>query len=95
MARLRIDPLFERRLAKLDATIRKRTANALERFVANPARVGANFERIEGTDGRYWSLRVTLNFRIVLRLERDDMGDVYAAMDVGPHDIYRRFTGRS
>jgi plasmid maintenance system killer protein len=94
MPRLRIDPAFEERLDRLDAAIRKRAITALERFMIAPARTGANFERIEGTNGRYWSLRVTRNFRIILRLERDDSGDVFAAVDVGPHDIYRRYPGR-
>jgi len=94
MPRLRIDPAFERRLDRLDPAIRKRTEQALVRFVASPPRGGANFERITGTNGRYWSLRATLNFRIILRLERDAAGELFAAIDVGPHDIYRRYSGR-
>jgi plasmid maintenance system killer protein len=94
MTRLRIDPGFEGRLAKLDVTLRRRAVRALERFIETPARAGANFERIEGTHGKYWSLRATRNFRIILRHERDVAGDVYVAIDVGPHDIYRRYSGR-
>jgi plasmid maintenance system killer protein len=93
MARLRIDPSFERHLDDYPS-LRSRAVSALQRFVAAPARRGANFEPLEGSDGRYWSLRVNRNFRIILRRERDAEGDIYAAIDLGPHDIYRRYSGR-
>jgi len=95
MTRVGIHPEFEKRLAKLrDAQLRQRSHKALQRFIENPARIGSNLEQIEGTGGRYWSLRATRNFRIVLRRERDAEGDLYVAIDVGPHDIYRRYSGR-
>jgi plasmid maintenance system killer protein len=93
MPRVRIDPSFERRLDDY-ASMRDRIVSALQRFMIGPARRGANFEPLEGTDGRYWSLRVNRNFRIILRRERDAEGEIYAAIDLGPHDIYRRYSGR-
>lgn len=48
----------------------------------SPEHPGLNFEAIKGEPG-YFSIRVTLAFRIVLRRERDNDGVLYAAVTRG------------
>jgi hypothetical protein len=92
MPRLRVDPRFASRFHKLDARVQHRVKKALQRFIEAPARKGANLESITGSPGPYYTLRATANFRIVLRREEDGKGEVFTVVDVGPHDIYRKYS---
>jgi hypothetical protein len=59
---------------------------ALARFMENPNHPGLNFEALAGRSGLF-SLCASRKVRIILR-RSDDGG--FVAIDVGPHDIYRR-----
>ena len=86
MTRLRTDARFDRALRKLDPQRQRRVGAALAQFVENPARPGLNFEAVIGRPG-FHTIRAGRGWRILLR--RDE-GDIFTAVNVGPHDIYRR-----
>ena len=89
MPKIRPGPGFEKafvRLAGRDLPRRRRILNALTQFEADPRRVGLNFERLKGTD--FFSIRVTQGDRVILR-QID--ADTFELVDVGSHDIYRRY----
>jgi plasmid maintenance system killer protein len=54
-----------------------------------PDRPGLNFERLAGWDDIY-SMRVTRNYRILLKRETDEAGEFFIAVDIGTHQVYRR-----
>jgi hypothetical protein len=87
--RLRVSEEFERSTNRHSKDDRRRAYNALERFVANPALPGLNFEPIEGEVNRF-TIRASRAIRIVRRRGRDDEGVVYVAMMAGSHTVYRR-----
>jgi len=89
MARIRIDPSYLKARSKQSPEVRQRAAKALLRFQENPQAHGLNFERVKGM-GDYYSIRINLQFRILLRRERDAHGEVFAAVDIGTHQVYRR-----
>jgi len=89
MPRVRIDPGFVRALSRRNPEIQVRAEKALVRFQENPQAHGLNFERVKSM-GDYYSIRINLQFRILLRRERDDEGELFAAVDMGTHQVYRR-----
>jgi mRNA-degrading endonuclease RelE of RelBE toxin-antitoxin system len=90
MARVRVDPSYHAALKNLSSDLRKRADRALEKFLENPQRKGLRFERLVGWPD-YFSIRVSRSYRILLRREHDDDGELFAAVDVGSHDdVYRR-----
>jgi Txe/YoeB family toxin of Txe-Axe toxin-antitoxin module len=64
----------------------ERINRALELFRTDPDHPSLNFERLAGSD--LFSIRVNRGDRIILR-RRD--GDRFELVDVGSHDIYRRY----
>jgi plasmid maintenance system killer protein len=60
----------------------------VQNLLEDPARPSLNLEKLRGTE--YWSIRVNLGYRILLRAESDLEGDAFRLMDIGPHDVYRR-----
>lgn len=90
MAWVRLDEAFAEAYRKLPRDIQKATDKALLKLQENPPRPSLNLERIKGTEA-YWSIRVNLAYRILLRLELDGSTEVFAAVDIGPHDSYRRW----
>ena len=89
MVRLRLDPGFEKAYRKLAEPHRRAIERALERFQANPHHPSLNFEPI-GAHG-YFSIRATRGYRVMLRREADAGGELFAVVDAGKHDIYRRY----
>jgi plasmid maintenance system killer protein len=80
---------FERAFAKwgAGASVRREQAiRAIKQFVADPDHPSLNFERLAGSD--LFSIRVNRGDRIILR--RLD-GDSFELVDLGSHDIYRRY----
>ena len=69
-----------------DPITAKRIGGAVARFVGTPGAPGLNFEKLGGSN--YHSIRVTQGVRIILRRAGADTFDL---IDVGPHDIYRRY----
>lgn len=88
MARLRLDGSFAQSYRKLAGDLRAAADRALLKLQEKPPRPSLNLERIKGTDN-YWSIRVNKGYRILLRLETDEEGEVFVAVMVGPHDSYR------
>ena len=88
MLRLRWSRTFEKSFRKLPAQIQDATFRAVQNLLEDPSRRSLNLEKLRGTD--YWSIRVNLGYRVLLRAEPDPEGEVFRLMDVGPHDVYRR-----
>ena len=88
-ARLRVDPGYERARKKLSPELQARADRTLEKFLEDPKRPGLNLKSLSGAPG-YFSIRVSRGYRILLRREEGRTGEVFAAVDVGPHDVYRR-----
>lgn len=86
--RVTTDRRFDRAYRDLTAELKKRTSRALQRLEENPRHPGLNFEPLGGRPG-FFSIRVTLGWRVLLRRDRDAEGDLYVAVNVGPHDVYR------
>ena len=89
MPRVRIARGYVRARRRLPTRIQEASDRALERFVEDPNRPGLNFERLQGWADHY-SIRVTRADRILLRREMDEDGEVFVAVDVGTHRVYRR-----
>lgn len=88
MPRVRVDPGYLRARKRLSSRLAERADAALVRFLENSASPGLNFEALRNWPG-YFSIRVNRNFRILLRREQDAAGEVFAAVDVASHDVYR------
>ena len=69
-----------------DEALGRRVRTALERFEADIHHPGLNFEKLRGSD--FHSLRVTRGVRVILS---QDGPDAFVLVDVGGHDIYRRY----
>ncbi len=90
MIRIRVDPGYNRALRKFRPELRRRADDTLAKFIADPKRPSLNFERREGLPD-YYTIRISQGYRILLRKETDDEGELYAIVDAGSHDkIYRR-----
>jgi hypothetical protein len=89
MSRLRIAPSYLKAAAALSSKDFERAAAALAKFLEDPDRPGLNFEPVRGMADHY-SIRVSRSHRILLRKEHDAEGDLFAAVDVGTHQVYRR-----
>jgi mRNA-degrading endonuclease YafQ of YafQ-DinJ toxin-antitoxin module len=63
-----------------------RINKALELFRTDPDHPSLNFERLAGSD--LFSIRIDRGDRIILR-RRD--GEWFELVDLGSHDIYRRY----
>jgi mRNA-degrading endonuclease RelE of RelBE toxin-antitoxin system len=88
MPRVRWSRTFEKSFRKLPAQIKDAAFRAVQNLLEDPARPSLNLEKLRGTE--YWSIRVNLGYRILLRAESDLEGDAFRLMDIGPHDVYRR-----
>lgn len=65
---------------------------ALQRFVEDASRASLDFRALRRRAG-YYIINARHGDRIILR---KDEADVYAAVDVGPHDnVYRRWNRRA
>jgi plasmid maintenance system killer protein len=87
--RLKLERRFLKSFAALSPDLKRRAEAALVRLQQQPDAPGLNLEKLRGfTD--YYTIRVNRNFRILLRHERDEHGELFAVADIGPHDaIYR------
>ncbi len=87
--RIRIDDSYMRSIRRVPERIQIRAKRALSRFQENPTHPGLNFERLSGWDDTY-SIRVTRHYRILLIRKTDEKGELFAAVDIGTHRVYRR-----
>jgi hypothetical protein len=89
MPRVATADRFGRALRKLSNQDRERTVSALVKFAETPELHGLNFEPIVGREGHF-SIRAGLAVRIVSHRRIDEQGELFVAVDVGHHQIYRR-----
>jgi plasmid maintenance system killer protein len=87
--RIRISNRYDRSVNRVPDRIKTRATQALIKFADNPNHPGLNFERLSGWDDTY-SIRVNRQYRILLVRETDEAGEIFAAVDIGTHQIYRR-----
>lgn len=89
--RIRIDKSFERALRSLPPDRQKAVSNSLTQFMQDPLPNKLDFRSLKGAQG-YFIINARKGDRIILCLLEDDL---YAAVDVGPHDnIYGRWNRR-
>lgn len=96
---------FAKALKKLKDQRRQKAAlDAVKRFIEDPSHPGLNFERIRGTED-CWSIRSNRGDRVILQRrigpkdenqavdERhpETFVEVYLLLEVGSHDVYRRY----
>jgi hypothetical protein len=84
--RLQLTPAFEKAFVRLPKALQARVTATLERFIDNPRHPGLHFEKLRG-GGDLHSIRTTRGYRILMRRESDSAGELFALVDVGPHDI--------
>jgi mRNA-degrading endonuclease RelE of RelBE toxin-antitoxin system len=89
LTRIRIADSYRKAERRIPHRIRLQAGKALSTFMEAPDRPGLNFERLPGWDNAY-SIRVTRSYRILLKREADEAGELFAAVDIGTHRIYRR-----
>lgn len=86
--RVGVEPSFEANLRSLPPDRRKRAGQALIKFMEEPGLPSLRFRSLVGRLG-YFIISAGKGDRIILRKDADDL---YAAVDVGPHDnVYRRW----
>ena len=86
--RLTVLPSFDAGLRNLPPDRRKAAGRALVKFVEEPSLPGLRLRAFEGRAG-YYLINPNRGDRILLRKEADDL---YAVVDVGPHDnVLRRW----
>lgn len=79
---------FVRGLKSLPPNRQKQAISALTKFMEEPGLTGLRFRPLAGRDGHF-IISANKGDRIILRKDADDL---YAAIDVGPHDnVYRRW----
>lgn len=78
---------FQKALKRLPPNRQKAAARALAKFMTEPRLPSLDFRPLAGAAG-YHIIDPTGGDRIILRKVSDDE---YQAVDVGPHDIYRRW----
>jgi len=76
---------FKHDFQRLPSDIQERTANALERFVANPRHPSLQVKKMEGAPG-IWELRVSDNYRVTFQRFQ---GGVLLRR-IGTHNILRQ-----
>jgi len=78
---------FFGRLRKLAPADSHRVLGALELLAEDPDHPSLNIEKLAGRAKNFWSIRASQSIRVLLVKE----GNLYCAVDVGPHDeLYAR-----
>jgi mRNA-degrading endonuclease RelE of RelBE toxin-antitoxin system len=89
--RIKIEPAFLKAIRSLPPNRRERANDALIKFQEAPDRPGLDFRPLKNGAG-YFIIDSAHGDRIILR---KDEPDLFAAVDVGPHDnVYRRWARR-
>lgn len=87
--RVRVTQRYERSANRIPVRVKTRASQAITKFMDNPNHPGLNFERLSGWEDTY-SIRVNRQYRILLVRETDVAGEIFAVVDIGTHQIYRR-----
>ncbi|MEN3238902.1 hypothetical protein PUR29_36315 [Methylobacterium ajmalii] len=86
--RVTLEPSFTDGLKALPPDRRKAAGRALLKFAEEPGLPGLRFRPLKGRPD-FFIINPTKGDRVILRKDADDL---YAAVDVGPHDnVYRRW----
>jgi mRNA-degrading endonuclease RelE of RelBE toxin-antitoxin system len=86
--RLSVEETYAKGLKSLPPDRRKAANAALMKFVADPSLPSLRFRPLRGRPNHF-IINPTRGDRVILRKDADDL---YAAVDVGPHDnVYRRW----
>ena len=86
--RISVEETFHRALKSLPPDRQRGAALALKKFMAEPGLPSLRFRQLSGRPFHY-IINPHRGDRIILR---KDANDLFAAVDVGPHDnIYRRW----
>ena len=79
---------FLKRLKKLSQQQQKKIADSLHQFITTPDHPALRFKQlIVNKPADYYSIRASLDCRIILKLVTEDH---YALIDVGDHQVYDR-----
>lgn len=90
-ARVTVEKSFLDEAKKLPPDRRKAASATLTKFMTEPALTSLRFRPLERVKG-FFIVSSAHGDRIILRRDGDDL---YAAVDVGPHDnVYRRWNRR-
>ncbi len=93
MARWQLGENYERRAAKqLTFKDRNRARRFLEMLGRQPVPGSLNLKPMEGCNRVLWECRAGGQNRFILRLQKDEAGVYFIVEDVGPHDIYKRYS---
>jgi len=76
---------YTKSLKKLGEPLSSRAAVCVRKFQKSPDLPGLNFEPYKGRPG-FFTIRVELNFRILLKEAWDEDGPYYLLADIGDHD---------
>jgi hypothetical protein len=87
--RLRLEQRFKKSRSSLP-NLQRRIDETLGKLLRSPDLRGLNLEKIK-RPGDYYTIRVNRNFRILLRRETDEKGELFAVLDVAPHDATYRY----
>lgn len=79
-------PKFLKKFKELDGEIKRAAAEKEKIFEKNPFHPSLRLHGLKGKLGRYWSISVNMNYRIIF--EYKENGDVLF-LSIGKHDIYR------
>jgi hypothetical protein len=82
-------PSFWKLYRELPESVRREAKAAYRQFIANPQYPGLHFHRLYN-DPRYWSVRVTRDYRAVGILA----GDTITWIWIGNHDAFDRMFPR-
>jgi mRNA-degrading endonuclease RelE of RelBE toxin-antitoxin system len=89
--KITVEESFKRGLKQLPPDRRRRASAALVKFIETPDLPGLAFRPLAKMSG-FYIIDINRGDRIILR---KDAEDIYAAVDVGPHDnVYRRWNRR-
>ena len=93
MARWQYGENYERRAAKqLTHKDRTRARRYLDMLGRSPVPGSLKFKPMEGTNRELWECHAGGQNRFILRLAKDNIGVYFIVEDVGPHDIYNRYS---
>lgn len=76
---------YVKSLKKAGEPISSRAAKTVAKFQSNPDLPGLNFEPVKTRPG-YFTIRVGLNYRILLKEACDTNGTYYLLADIDDHD---------
>jgi mRNA interferase RelE/StbE len=84
--KIRKEEQFNRDFARLPKELQNRAENKLALFLQNPRHPSLGTKKMEGNKN-IWEGCITKAYRFFFRIEKD----TYVLLNIGPHDIERRY----